>query len=583
MSLLDEARAKKQAISIGLSPKERTVGLLAEARARKNIDQADAGEQDDSIGRNDSISSDTNSARVGEKAIDSSTLNKIDAALSKIPGVPQLAEFAAGTNRSVAGFLDFLGPDNVNTLLELGGSEARIPTFSEFTAKPGSFVEPGLQQKVLSASGEIAPAALGIGQALRTLAGKLPGFAATESAGAGILRQAGQTTAKQDIAGGVAAGAGQEVGREIGGEPGAMIGSVAAPIALAIPLQSAKATASKLLSKSAPKPTELKDAATAIYRTLDDSGISVPANKFDALADDIVSSMKKEGFDEDLTPQINAIIRRFGAAKGGEKSLGEIDLLRQISRDAGDSLKARERRLSAIATEKIDDFLDGLSTQVDGREAGQAFKSARDLWQRVKKTETLEQALTNAQNQASGFENGIRTQFRQILKKIDTGKLKGYTEEEKEAIRKVVQGTNAGNIAKFLGKFGVLDGVTSRSLTTLGGTGLVGAASGSPIAAAAVPLVGQLSGALAQRMTLNNAKMAKSIVRAGKNGRQIADIYLKNTPKSQRSPSELAELFIKNNVPVEIVSMKTASPIISDAAIIAAIAKSNDAKEGEQE
>lgn len=536
---------------------------------------------DDSIGRIDSAGVDNIGPGIEQVSLE----KRVDDALLKIPGVPSLAEFAAGFNRSVAGFLDFLGPDSVNAVLELAGTEARVPTLSEnITAPPGSFVEPGLQQKVLSTAGEIAPAALGIGQTLRALATKLPGFAATETAGAGTLRQLGATTAKQDIVGAAAAGAGQEVGREAAGETGALVGGVLAPIALAaVPLNAARNVASNLLKKSAPNVERLKETASAIYKSLDDSGVSVSEKSFGGLVDDIASTLKREGVDIDLTPKATAIVNRLKSEKGAAKTLTELDTLRKVARGAAESIDKSESRLGVIAVNKIDEFLDGIGSEITaGKEAGQAFRSARDLWQRARKTELLDQALVNAENQASGFENGIRTQFRQILKRIDTGKQKGFTSEEREAIKKVVQGTKAGNIARFLGKFGVLDGVTSRSLTTLGGVGVTGAVTGNPIAAAAVPLVGQVSGALAQRMTLNNAKMAQNIIKAGKSSKRITEIYLKNTLKSERRPSELAELFINNKVPLAAINLRTAQPLISDAAIIASIAKLNDEKQGEQ-
>ena len=520
------------------------------------------------------------------------TVQAVDKALLNIPGVPSLAEFAAGTNRSVAGFLDFLGPDNVNAVLELAGSEKRVPTFTEAIAAPaGQFVEPGLQQKILSTAGELAPAALGIGQTLRTLAQKLPQLASGEAAVTGVARQLGATTAKQDVIGGVAAGAGQEIGREVGGETGALIGGVLAPVAAGIsviPLNAAKNTAknlldkgaaSSLIKKSAPNIETLKDTARGIYKSLDDSGVSISSKSFDGLADDITGTLKKEGAAKVLTDKAIAVSNVIQEQKGSIKTLSELDTIRKQAKTVADSLDPAESRLGVIAVNKIDDFLDNIGGEItQGKEAGQAFKAARDLWQRAKKTELLEQAITNARNQASGFENGIRTQFRQILKRIDTGKIKGYSKEEKDAIRRVVQGTKAGNVAKFLGKFGVLDGVTSRSLTTASGIGLAGAAGGTP-AALAVPIIGQISGALAQRLTLNNAKMAQSIIKAGKSSNLISSIYIKNTPKAQRSASELAELLLANKVPVANINLKSAPQLLSSAALIASVAKLNDTKE----
>lgn len=511
--------------------------------------------------------------------IETVTFQDMDDAFKKIPGVPTLAEFAAGANRTIAGFLDFLGPDNINAVLELAGSNKRVPTFSQQTALAGEF-DSSLTGRVAATAGELTPAALGIGQALRGFAQRLPQVAAGETAGTGVARQLGQATARQDAAGAAAAGIGQEVGREIGGETGALVGGIVAPIATSIPLSSAKRQAESLMKKAAPSADELKDTARGIYKSLDEAGISIPAKEFNSLADDVVKTLRKEGSDVDLTPKAVAVANRLRSEKGLDKSLTEIDTLRKVAKNAADSSDKAEARLGAIAIEKIDNFLDDIGGQVTrDQEAGQAFRSARDLWQRARKTEVLEQAVKVAENQASGFENGIRVQFRQILNRIDRGKLKGYTEAEREAIQKVVQGTKAGNVARFLGKFGVMDGITSRSLTTLGGVGLAGAATGSGVAAATVPLFGQLSGALAQRMTLNNAKMASAVVRAGKNANAITNAYTRNTPAGQRSATELAELFIKNKVPLNAVNLRRAKPLMSDAAVIASIAKLNDQEE----
>lgn len=60
-----------------------------------------------------------------QQAEDKTTLAQdVDAALQSIPGVPSLTEFAAGVNRSVFGALDFLGPDNINAILNIAGNIA---------------------------------------------------------------------------------------------------------------------------------------------------------------------------------------------------------------------------------------------------------------------------------------------------------------------------------------------------------------------------------------------------------------------------------------------------------------------------
>lgn len=163
---------------------------------------------------------------------DTTLVQDVDNALANIPGAMPLAEFAAGVNRSVLGALDFIGPDNINAILELGGSETRVPTFTEsFGAQPESFVE-GLPGRALGTAGELAAVGAGAGQLLRGTAQTLsPLAAASEGAGAGVLRQLGVSAPKVDVLAGAASGAGEEVGREVGGETGALVGGVVAPVA----------------------------------------------------------------------------------------------------------------------------------------------------------------------------------------------------------------------------------------------------------------------------------------------------------------------------------------------------------------
>ena len=492
----------------------------------------------------------------------------------------QLAgEFAAGANRALLGLADFVSTDQFNAIAELMGSDVRAPSLADtLVPERGAIAGEGLPSQVAGTAGELGATALTAGMALRGATAQLPRFTAGESAGRGIARQFGQSTARQDVVGGALAGAGQEIGESVGGETGEIIGGVVAPLAV-VPVGAASREANKLLKQAAPSVERLKETARGIYKSIDDLGVRLPSSQVDDLLDDITNTLRREGVDQGVTPKAFALSSRLQSEKGQAKTLSEIDTLRKVASGAAKSVDDADRRLGVIAIDKIDDFLDDLPVKVgDNKEVGQAFRSARDLWQRAKKTEIFEQAVEDARGQASGFENGLRVQFRAIAKKINRGKLKGFTQEEIGAIKKINEGTLVGNIARFLGKFGVLDGLTSRSLTTAAGSGL-GAVAGGPVGAAAVPLAGQLSGALAQRMTVNNSRMADAIVRAGKNANKIAAAYVRNTPKELRDPNELAQLFLRNQVPVENINVSKIQPLIADAALIASIVKLNEEEE----
>lgn len=155
----------------------------------------------------------------------------VDTALRKIPGAQSLAELAAGANRTVVDFIDFLGPDQINSILEISGSEKRVPTLrSQLPFIESGPLEPGLQKQVLGAAGEVIPAALGIGSALRAGAAALPSVTAGESALAGTVREIGRATPIQDVVLGGVSGAGAEFGGEIAGQPGEIAGSILAPL-----------------------------------------------------------------------------------------------------------------------------------------------------------------------------------------------------------------------------------------------------------------------------------------------------------------------------------------------------------------
>jgi hypothetical protein len=78
-----------------------------------------------------------------------------------------ISELAAASNRSVTEFVDFLGPDTVNAVLNLSGSEYRMPTLTgalESTGIKGGFMDEGTPRDIVQAAGTLLPAAAGMKQ-----------------------------------------------------------------------------------------------------------------------------------------------------------------------------------------------------------------------------------------------------------------------------------------------------------------------------------------------------------------------------------------------------------------------------------
>ena len=166
---------------------------------------------------------------------DDGLLSAIDSAARQNPILQGLAEFQGGVNAGALGLVDFLTTDQINSVLEISGSDKRVPSLtSQFQGVPeveGGFMEDGLAKDIVRGSGKLAPSALSTGALARNAAANLPRVAQGESALVGTVREMGKITPAQDVAGGVLSGGGGEVGQEVGGDTGRLVGSVAAPVA----------------------------------------------------------------------------------------------------------------------------------------------------------------------------------------------------------------------------------------------------------------------------------------------------------------------------------------------------------------
>jgi hypothetical protein len=429
-----------------------------------------------------------------------------------------VAEFASAANRSILGMADVV-PKGINEALSLFGSDSRLPTFSGSASKLGvgheGFMQPGLLRDVVQAAGETAPAAAATGGLLRQAATMAPNQ---------MTSLLGGGSAGKDIAAGLLSGAGgqigQAVGQEFGGDTGAAIGrnigGIAAPMLTAIPAPSIGGRAAAL-RRNAPTTQSLKDASNAIYKQIDDMGVTIKPQALKSLASKAAQNAKASGLDPGITPKANALIQRLTKDADNPLTVGEVETLRKIASGISSSMDSTEASVGKAIAMTMDDFLDDIaadSLSGSSKTAGQMLRQARSLVQRRKKTELLQTAFENARNQASGFENGLRTQFRAILKRVNEGRLKGWTQAEKEALERVVQGGKIENILKFLGKFGLTEGqATSMLGSAVGIAG--GAAVGGPVGAVGVPLAGQAAKYGAQAMTRNNAATAAALTASG--------------------------------------------------------------------
>ena len=211
-------------------------------------------------------------------------------------------------------------------------------------------------------------------------------------------------------------------------------------------------------------------------------------------------------------------------------SLHSLERLRRaINSAGGGALDTPNQAIASRLVDKLDDAVESLSasnisaTGPQGKPALEALKEARQIYRTGKKAQIIENAISRAQNQASGVENGLRIQFRKIM---DNEKLRrSFNKEEIEAIQSVVKGNFSTNAMRWLGSLGLPIDQGRSALGSLmgGGAGAaIGSAVGGPVGAAiggpALMAAGTASRLGANAATRNAAAIAEELVKAGPSG-----------------------------------------------------------------
>ena len=262
-----------------------------------------------------------------------------------------------------------------------------------------------------------------------------------------------------------------------------------------------------------PSTTELKRASQGAYNAADRAGVVISQKAFRTTADDIANTLAKEGLDPTLHPKVTAVVKRLSEV-GNDVSFQEAETLRKVVKSAAASNEPAERRLAQIAIGKLDDLISNLKpadvVSGDPVAASTQINRARDLWSRSAKSaeidELFRKAHVNAPNfSASGLENAVRTQFRQLAR--NPKRMRLFTKAEQAAITKVAEGGKLDNALRALGKLAPT-GIVSGSMSAGAGY-MVGGTGG----ALALPALGGASRLAATYGTLRNARGVSDLVR----------------------------------------------------------------------
>jgi hypothetical protein len=275
------------------------------------------------------------------------------------------------------------------------------------------------------------------------------------------------------------------------------------------------AITSKLAQAAAPATSaELKAAGNQAYEAAKAMGTTFKPDSALKIAEDVRAVVKEFGGDPALQPKSMRALEIL--EERIPQNMNDIDAVRRIFGDvAYNSVDRSERKLATKMIEKLDEVVGGFkkpdiaSGSID---AINKFNEARKIWSRQGKGEKIDKLIDRAQTRAaqysaSGEENALRTEFRQLA--MNEKKMRGFSKEEADAIRRVAEGGPMENLLRYGGKLAPT-GVVS------GGAGVgLGYALGGPAGAAVIPALGAASRAGATALTKQNAQYASQLMRAG--------------------------------------------------------------------
>lgn len=297
-------------------------------------------------------------------------------------------------------------------------------------------------------------------------------------------------------------GTGEELGERIGqaasgGAIGAGMGGIVGGVAGAL--------ANRGVAASTKEASELIDEAGALYDAARDSNVIFPQTGVKNTADDIAARAISEGLDPDLHPRATAALKRLQDASSKNMTAQDAMTLRRVlGAAAGDITNPDQSRIAGIMTREFDNFVTASIPET---------AAANALYNTAKKTELIESTIQKARDMssanfsASGFENALRQQFKNLL--TSRSALRGFSDAEIAAIRKVAEGGPIENILRYVGKLaptGVVGGGISAG---------AGWAMGGLPGAIALPAAGGIARAGATASTLNNATLARALIASG--------------------------------------------------------------------
>lgn len=321
----------------------------------------------------------------------------------------------------------------------------------------------------------------------------------------------------------------------------------------------ARGKARRTAAEGAPTTAELRLEGDQLYDKVDDAGVQISPDAFGRVRQEIEAKLPRLGYDDlpgptGLTPKSARVMQTGNemSAKMATDPTAALPFrsLDNFRRRAGIPASAQDKTERDIGSEiigKLDDFVQNIDPQdvvAGNREAlKEAIPLARDTWARMSRSQMIDDAIENGSEMTGGYlggtASGIRNQFGRILRNPNLSR--GFSDEEKRAMARVVSGGPVGRVVHNLG--GGIGTIASTALGAGVGSAMpipgLGTAAGALGGAAAGQVMNTISGNIARRQ----AEQVRAI---------IANGGLRAIPQMDPKKLALIEALMRRNLAVGV-------------------------------
>jgi hypothetical protein len=268
------------------------------------------------------------------------------------------------------------------------------------------------------------------------------------------------------------------------------------------------------ITETAPTSAFLAEESSKYFNKAKNSGVELNPEYFGNMMKSVGSDLRELGYDARTMPKVAVALEQM-QNKEIPKDFQELSVLRRFIRNAQKSKEPDEKMVATRLKAEFDDYIANMpdSSIIGGNKEGLAdWKKARDAYTKLSKSEVFEDMLDKAEIRDSKLSTEQYLHNKLLQLSEDDRRMRLFTSNEQDAIRKAAQGTNLQNALARAGKYS-LKNISATTLGSILGLGLAG-----PVGAVIAPTIGGIAKYKATKIRKNDVNNLAAMVRAGKQG-----------------------------------------------------------------